>query len=139
MDQHKAFIHAQRQLRKLQKENAELRHLNAYLTAEGNVLRKEYPDRWQNCQGFFRLLDRLQRALATARSERDEARRSYCRAFVDIFPSRYEEMMMEDAAELVAKDLGWKCFHYETHADAASDEGFVTSGKEAKDGHAQAD
>ena len=45
------------------------------------------------------------------RKERDEARRSYCRAFVDIFPNpKYEELDLEDAAIDVAKEFGWKCF-----------------------------
>ena len=44
-------------------------------------------------------------------AERDEARRSYCRAFVDIFPNpKYEELDLEDAAIDVAKEFGWKCF-----------------------------
>ena len=121
MDQHRAFIASQKQLRKLQKENAELRHLNAYLTAEGNVLRREYPDRFQTCQAFCNLLDTLRRLLAKTRSERDDARRQYCRAFVDLFTDRYEEMTLEDAAACVATDFGWDCF---------------SDGKEAKDGEA---
>ena len=45
------------------------------------------------------------------RKERDEARRSYCRAFVDIFPNpKYEELDLEDAAIEVAKEFGWECF-----------------------------
>ena len=45
------------------------------------------------------------------RRERDEARRSYCRAFVDIFPNpKYEELDLEDAAIEVAKEFGWECF-----------------------------
>ena len=45
------------------------------------------------------------------RAERDEARRRYCRAFVDIFPNpKYEELNLEDAAIEVAKEFGWECF-----------------------------
>jgi hypothetical protein len=49
--------------------------------------------------------------VARLRAERDEARRSYCRAFVDIFPNpKYEELSLEDAAIEVAKEFGWECF-----------------------------
>jgi hypothetical protein len=53
--------------------------------------------------------------MATVIDQRDEARRMYCRAFVDLFENpKYDELSLDEAAALVAEDFGWDCFEEET-------------------------
>jgi hypothetical protein len=49
--------------------------------------------------------------VAVLKAERDEARRMYCRAYTDlVVDPRLEKLSLEDAAAIVADDLGWDCF-----------------------------
>ena len=51
------------------------------------------------------------------RSERDEARRQYCRGFTDFCPNpAHDHLSLEDAAVEVAKSFGWDCFKENTDA-----------------------
>ena len=68
---------------------------------------------WQNAQEWRRVLEaemlKSTVDVVKATRERDEARRMYCRAWVDL-TGQYEDDSLEDAAQKVAKNLGWDCF-----------------------------
>lgn len=61
--------------------------------------------------------------LEEAWAERDEARRMYCRAWVDL-TGQYDDDSLWDAAKKVAESFGWDCFDEEI--DEEIDEGEVT-------------
>ena len=66
---------------------------------------------WQNAPVWAALVDKLMSDLREAEAERDDARRHYCRAFVDLYPEgRFEELTLEEAAAKIADDLDWDCF-----------------------------
>ena len=66
---------------------------------------------WQNAPVWAALIVELMSDLREAEAKRDEARRDYCRAFVDLYRERrFEELTLEEAAAKVADDLGWDCF-----------------------------
>ena len=59
----------------------------------------------------------LHNELDCMRSERDEARRQYCRGFTDFCPNpAHDHLSLEDAAVEVAKSFGWDCFKENTDA-----------------------
>lgn len=53
--------------------------------------------------------DATEALLDDAITERDSARRMYCRAWVDL-TGQYQDDSLEDAARKVAKNLDWNCF-----------------------------
>ena len=59
-------------------------------------------------------IELLRIGVATALKERDEARRQYCRGFTDFCPNpKHDELSLEEAAMLVAKEFEWDCFDRE--------------------------
>jgi len=61
---------------------------------------------------YYRELTRIAAdEIERLRAERDEARREYCRGFVDFCPNpAHDHLGLEDAAMEVAKSFGWDCF-----------------------------
>ena len=73
---------------------------------------------WQNAPVWAALVDKLISDLREAEAKRDEARRDYCRAFVDlVVDARLEELSLDEAAAKVADDLGWDCFDEKDEAN----------------------
>lgn len=69
--------------------------------------------------GFRGIVREAAAEIERLRAERDEARRQYCRGFVDFFPNpEHEDLSLEDAAMEVAKSFGWECFKEATDANA---------------------
>jgi hypothetical protein len=54
---------------------------------------------------------RLERVMLDLITERDDARRQYCRGFTDFCPNpAHDELTLDEAAMEVAKSFGWDCF-----------------------------
>jgi hypothetical protein len=121
----------------LKRENEQLRASIRLAQATDDVLRSTRPQGLRAADQWVKAFEQLRKSLAnkvqTARAERDEARRMYCRMYADWVDNDLIHVFgLEEAALIVAHDLGWKCFDT-TPADDGVDEGCV-AGKEAKDG-----
>jgi len=58
-----------------------------------------------------RRIDSLEELAERLITERDDARRQYCRGFTDFCHNpKHDHLSLEQAARRVAKDFGWDCF-----------------------------
>jgi hypothetical protein len=73
---------------------------------------------WQNAPVWAALVDKLISDLREADGERDEARRNYCRALVDLRLAPWlEELGLDEAAASLAEDFEWDCFDAKDEAN----------------------
>ena len=74
----------------------------------GKVLRRRAANKGKRVGDYMR---QAADTIARLRVERDSARRMVCRQHVDLFiREEFDELGLEEAARIVAKEMDWDCF-----------------------------